>query len=67
MSRTFVQLFIAVDKLTVYSRAEDIPSEPEQTGSEQQISFLKKQQWNIDFRTEPVHIISCVLQNSKEY
>lgn len=45
---------IIVDELIVYSTAQEIPSEPEQTGGEQQISFLKEQQWNIEFKTEHV-------------
>lgn len=36
----------------VYASVQDIPGEPE--SNEQGISFLKEQQWKIDFRVEPV-------------
>lgn len=45
---------IIVDDLTVFASEQDIPKTQETPSSEQQISFLKEQQWKIDFRTEPV-------------
>ena len=45
---------IIVDDLTVFASEQDIPKSQEAPSSEQQISFLKEQQWKIDFRTEAV-------------
>ena len=43
-----------IDDFVVYESAEDIPREPE-SGAEA-ITFLKEQQWKIEFRTEPVQL-----------
>ncbi len=45
---------IIVDELKVFASEQDIPETKDVPSSEQQISFLKEQQWKIDFRTEPV-------------
>lgn len=42
-----------VDELKVFAAAADIPAEAAPAG-EQLISYLKEQQWKMDFRTEPV-------------
>ncbi len=44
---------IIVGNLTVYANRDAIPKEEEQKSAEQLISFLKEQQWKIDFRTIP--------------
>ncbi len=45
---------LEVELIPVYSSADSIPAEEEEASGEQLISFLKEQQWKIDFRTEPV-------------
>ena len=45
---------IIVNDLNVFASEQDIPESQDIPGSEQQIRFLKEQQWKIDFRTEPV-------------
>jgi len=45
---------LEVESIPVYSSADSIPAEVEDASGEQFISFLKEQQWKIDFRTEPV-------------
>ena len=45
---------LVVDPLHVYASAKDVPGEPEVAGGEQEISFLKEQQWKTDFRTDLV-------------
>ncbi len=45
---------LEVDLIPVYSSADSIPAEEEEASGEQLISFLKEQQWKIDFQTEPV-------------
>lgn len=44
---------LQIKQLQVYSSAKEIPAVEESQG-EQLIPFLKEQQWNTDFRTEPV-------------
>ena len=44
-----------VEGLQVFSSAEEIPTDEASQG-EQLITFLKEQQWNTDFRTEPVEL-----------
>lgn len=51
---------IIVIDIVVYSSKGEIPSQVEETSSS--ISFLKEQQWKIDFATEP--IVKRVLQTS---
>lgn len=43
-----------VEGLHVYASASDARTEEDAVVGEQQIIFLKEQQWKIDFRTEPV-------------
>lgn len=43
---------LRVEGVTVYARASDIPHAEEEE-AEGAISYLKEQQWKIDFRTEP--------------
>lgn len=45
---------IAAGEVTVYASEGEIPEEKEGAAGEELISFLKEQQWRIDFRTEPV-------------
>jgi RND family efflux transporter MFP subunit len=42
-----------VDGIRVFASAGEIPPETESPQAEQLITFLKEQQWKIDFRTEP--------------
>jgi len=51
---------IIVNDVIVYDSEKDLPQEEEESGSN--ISFLKEQQWKIDFATEPVVLRD--LQNS---
>ncbi|HXF49556.1 MAG TPA: efflux RND transporter periplasmic adaptor subunit [Verrucomicrobiae bacterium] len=45
---------LEAESIPVYFSADSIPAEEEEASGEQLISFLKEQQWKIDFRTEPV-------------
>lgn len=45
---------VRVNTIAVYESEKDIPESSEEKSNEQTISFLKEQQWKIDFRTEPV-------------
>ncbi len=45
---------ILVPNVRVYADVSKIPHPEETAGSEELITFLKEQQWRIDFRTEPV-------------
>ncbi|MBI5476685.1 MAG: efflux RND transporter periplasmic adaptor subunit [Ignavibacteriales bacterium] len=51
---------IVVNNVVVYSSENEIPKNDE--GKSSQISFLKEQQWKIDFATEPV--VRRILQTS---
>jgi hypothetical protein len=43
-----------VDGIHVFASASEVPPETESLQAEQLITFLKEQQWKIDFRAEPV-------------
>lgn len=43
-----------VEEIRVFALASEIPPETESPQADQLITFLKEQQWKIDFRTEPV-------------
>jgi RND family efflux transporter MFP subunit len=43
-----------VNEIRVFASAGEVPPEVESPQAEQLITFLKEQQWKIDFRTEPV-------------
>ena len=45
---------ITVDNIAVYKDTASVPHNDGQHQAEEQITFLKEQQWKIDFRTEPV-------------
>lgn len=45
---------LRVSDVRVYSSADEYPAEANDPRGEQLISFLKEQQWNIEFRTEPI-------------
>jgi len=42
-----------VESIAVYPSVDSIPPEADEASGEQLITFLKEQQWKIDFRTEP--------------
>ena len=44
---------LTIDDVIVYKDTASIPHEDEQASGEEEISFLKEQQWKIDFKTEP--------------
>ena len=44
---------LTIDDVIVYKDTASIPHEDEQASGEEEISFLKEQQWKIEFRTEP--------------
>lgn len=44
---------LTIDDVIVYKDTASVPHEDEQASGEEEISFLKEQQWKIDFRTEP--------------
>ena len=46
---------IRVPDVQVYARASDVPHAEEEAGGDQ-ISFLKEQQWKIDFSNEPAQV-----------
>ncbi|NUO83524.1 efflux RND transporter periplasmic adaptor subunit [candidate division KSB1 bacterium] len=48
-----VEDIIQVAGVRVYANESEIPHEAEAAASEELITFLKEQQWKIDFRTEP--------------
>lgn len=44
---------LTIDDVIVYNDTASIPHEDEQASGEEEISFLKEQQWKIEFKTEP--------------
>ena len=63
-----VEDVIRIPDVRVYASATEIPHAEEEGGGEDQISFLKEQQWKIDFRTEPagVHRLSASVRATGE-
>ena len=51
-----VEDVIRIPGVRVYASASEIPHAEEEGGGEDQISYLKEQQWKIDFRTEPANV-----------
>jgi membrane fusion protein, heavy metal efflux system len=44
---------LTIDDVVVYKDTASIPHEEDQASGEEEISFLKEQQWKIEFETEP--------------
>ena len=51
---------LIVDDVIVYKDTSSIPHETDQPSGEEEISYLKEQQWKIEFKTEPAseHLLS---------
>jgi membrane fusion protein, heavy metal efflux system len=43
-----------INDIIVYKNNDAVPHEEDQPSGEEEISFLKEQQWKIDFKTEPL-------------
>lgn len=54
LSGSQVSDILHIENITVYKTDSEIPHEEAAVSGEEEISFLKEQQWKIDFRTEPV-------------